>query len=181
MAANHIDDAHQYGAATPAGWTLLSTVDSVDVGGQNAGVRTRVFTRVAAGEASYPFSLEVTPPVASSAWTLVIAAYSSSTGLDQASPATATTASGIGSITVGGIAPSDAETVAIVLIGSENPVQPWTIDAAYTTRVDYFPNNSVPEILLADSYPHTTSIPSATFTETHLGHPYAVWMIGLGA
>lgn len=181
MTAHHTDANHIYHADTPLGWTGVDPfeVDSLDNGGQDPGVCTNVFTRiVAGGDTSYTFSLSP-KPVASSAFTVLVVAFRGAGGLDPITAATATTQSGVSSITVGGLTPSIPGVLAVALIGSENPEQPWTEATDYTERCDYFPNNSVPEIYVATAELNTTSIPPATFTSAGSGHPDAAWLIAL--
>lgn len=182
LAANHIDAGHTYTPATPTGWTLVAEVDAQDPTAPNDGVCTKLFTHVVAGgDTDYVFTL--TPsPVASSAFTVLIVAFSgvaAGSPLDPASPATATAITGDSSITVGGISPSIPEVLTVAMIGSEGPEDPWTPPTGYTDACTYSPNSSVPAIYAATASLGTTTVPSATFLESGTGHPDAAYLFGL--
>lgn len=182
LAANHIDAGHTYSPATPSGWTLVDEVDAQDPTPPNDGVCTKVFTHVVAGgDTDYVFSVDP-DPVASTAFTVLIVAFSgvgAGAPLDPASPATATAITGDSSITVGGISPSIPEVLTVALIGSEGPEDPWTPPTGYTDACTYSPHPSAPAIYVATASLGTTTVPAATFLETGTGHPDAAYLLGL--
>lgn len=185
LVAHHIDDGHTYAVTAPPGWTLIGVQDATDTGGQNPGVRTHLYTHVIApGDTSYTWSIGAVP-AASTAWTVVVVDYGpAALSLNPASPPSTgvpTAAATPTSITVGGYvtSPSTTATTTIGFVAPENPLGPWSAPGGYTQQVAYAPNNSVPEIYVADGAFGTTSVAAATFSTANIGHPTAAWLVGV--